>query len=131
MLYVGFQVSKVNPKDNSYVLRDDFYKFVQKDWPGYSEEERQLISRLLARWVRGYRCHTSHSPVPLWFVHFSLFHINLALGSSLLSTTWFRSPPCFYRCLSALSSTTCLNLLLGFSSSSSSCRFTERRGACN
>ncbi|XP_026234764.1 RNA polymerase II elongation factor ELL-like [Anabas testudineus] len=43
------EVSKVNPKDNSYLLRDDFYKYVQKDWPGYSEEERQLISRLLAR----------------------------------------------------------------------------------
>lgn len=45
----------MNPKDSSYLLRDDFYKHVQRDWPGYSEEERQLISRLLARWVR----HTS------------------------------------------------------------------------
>uniref|UniRef100_A0A7N8Y0T6 RNA polymerase II elongation factor ELL2-like n=1 Tax=Mastacembelus armatus TaxID=205130 RepID=A0A7N8Y0T6_9TELE len=42
----------LNPKDNSYLLKDDFYKHVQRDWPGYSEEERQLISRLLARWVR-------------------------------------------------------------------------------
>lgn len=52
MWYVVFQVAKVNPKDSSYLLRDDFYKHVQRDWPGYSEEERQLISRLLARWVR-------------------------------------------------------------------------------
>lgn len=44
-----FKVAKVNPKDNSYLLRDDFYKHVQRDWPGYSDEERQLISRLLAR----------------------------------------------------------------------------------
>ncbi|XP_040895968.1 RNA polymerase II elongation factor ELL-like [Toxotes jaculatrix] len=43
------EVAKVNPKDSSYLLRDDFYKHVQRDWPGYSEEERQLISRLLAR----------------------------------------------------------------------------------
>ncbi|GLD58247.1 RNA polymerase II elongation factor ELL-like protein [Lates japonicus] len=43
------EVAKVNPKDSSYLLRDDFYKHVQRDWPGYSEEERQLIGRLLAR----------------------------------------------------------------------------------
>ncbi|XP_034385696.1 RNA polymerase II elongation factor ELL2-like [Cyclopterus lumpus] len=43
------EVAKVNPKDSSYLLRDDFYKHVQRDWPGYSEEERQQISRLLAR----------------------------------------------------------------------------------
>ncbi|KAM7423814.1 hypothetical protein PAMA_000261 [Pampus argenteus] len=43
------KVAKVNPKDSSYLLRDDFYKHVRRDWPGYSEEERQLISRLLAR----------------------------------------------------------------------------------
>ncbi|KAG7222431.1 hypothetical protein INR49_016292 [Caranx melampygus] len=42
-------VAKVNPKDSSYLLRDDYYRHVQRDWPGYSEEERQLISRLLAR----------------------------------------------------------------------------------
>lgn len=42
----------MNPKDSSYLLRDDFYKHVQRDWPGYSEEERQHISRMLARWVR-------------------------------------------------------------------------------
>ncbi|XP_029979437.1 RNA polymerase II elongation factor ELL2-like [Sphaeramia orbicularis] len=43
------EVAKVNPKDSSYLLRDDFYKHVQRDWPGYSDEERQLISRLLTR----------------------------------------------------------------------------------
>ncbi|XP_069546609.1 RNA polymerase II elongation factor ELL-like [Brachyistius frenatus] len=43
------EVAKVNPKDSSYSLKDDFYRHVQRDWPGYSEEERQLISRLLAR----------------------------------------------------------------------------------
>ncbi|XP_022055245.2 RNA polymerase II elongation factor ELL-like [Acanthochromis polyacanthus] len=43
------EVAKVNPKDSSYLLRDDLYRYIQRDWPGYSEEERQLISRLLAR----------------------------------------------------------------------------------
>ncbi|XP_029000992.1 RNA polymerase II elongation factor ELL-like [Betta splendens] len=55
------EVSKVNPKDNSYLLRDDFYKFVQKDWPGYSEDERQLISRLLARKLQPQGCNQSRS----------------------------------------------------------------------
>ncbi|XP_056134656.1 RNA polymerase II elongation factor ELL2-like isoform X2 [Lampris incognitus] len=43
------EVAKANPKDSSYMLKDDFYRHVQRDWPGYAEEERQLISRLLAR----------------------------------------------------------------------------------
>lgn len=51
--FVAFKVAKVNPRDSSYLLRDDFYKHVQKDWPGYSDDERQLISRMLARWVGG------------------------------------------------------------------------------
>lgn len=50
-MYLVFKVAKVNPKDSSYLLRDDFYKHVRRDWPGYSEEERQLVSRLLVRWV--------------------------------------------------------------------------------
>ncbi|KAM6942801.1 RNA polymerase II elongation factor ELL2-like [Xenentodon cancila] len=43
------EVAKVNLKDSSYLLKDDFYKHVQRDWPGYSEEEKQQICRLLAR----------------------------------------------------------------------------------
>ncbi|KAM9408420.1 RNA polymerase II elongation factor ELL2-like [Pholidichthys leucotaenia] len=43
------QVGKLNPKDSSYSLKDDFFKHVQRDWPGYSEEEKQIISRLLSR----------------------------------------------------------------------------------
>lgn len=42
-------MAKVHPKDSRYLLRDDFYKYVQKDWPGYSDSERQQISRMLAR----------------------------------------------------------------------------------
>ncbi|XP_037613670.1 RNA polymerase II elongation factor ELL-like [Sebastes umbrosus] len=55
------EVAKVNPKDSSYLLRDDFYKHVQKDWPGYSEEEKQLISRLLARKLQPQISHQSRN----------------------------------------------------------------------
>ncbi|TRY86949.1 hypothetical protein DNTS_021841 [Danionella cerebrum] len=43
------EVAKLNPKDHSFTLKDDFYRHVRKDWPGYLEEERQLIQRVLAR----------------------------------------------------------------------------------
>lgn len=46
-----FQVGKLNPKDNSYALKDEFYRHVQRDWPGYLEEEKQFVHRLLVRWV--------------------------------------------------------------------------------
>ncbi|XP_029952426.1 RNA polymerase II elongation factor ELL-like [Salarias fasciatus] len=66
------EVAKVNPKDNGYLLRDDFYKHVQKDWPGYNEEERQLISRLLTR-----KLHT----------HLNKQSTNLQANSSVLKTS--------------------------------------------
>ncbi|CAN9506726.1 unnamed protein product [Ophioblennius macclurei] len=66
------EVAKVNPKDNSYLLRDDFYKHVQKDWPGYNEEERQLISRLLTRKLQ---------------MHINKQSTNLQANSSLLKTS--------------------------------------------
>uniref|UniRef100_UPI0037E715BD RNA polymerase II elongation factor ELL2-like n=1 Tax=Semicossyphus pulcher TaxID=241346 RepID=UPI0037E715BD len=53
------EVAKVNPRDSSYLLKDDFYRHVQRDWPGYSEEERQLISRLLARKLQPHISHQS------------------------------------------------------------------------
>ncbi|XP_067827682.1 RNA polymerase II elongation factor ELL2 isoform X2 [Heptranchias perlo] len=43
------QVAKLNVKDNSYTLKDELYKEVQQDWPGYSDEEKQLIRRRLIR----------------------------------------------------------------------------------
>ncbi|KAK9542498.1 hypothetical protein VZT92_000356 [Zoarces viviparus] len=55
------EVAKVNPKDSSYLLRDDFYKHVQRDWPGYSEEERQQINRLLARKLQPHIGHQSRN----------------------------------------------------------------------
>ncbi|XP_078386535.1 RNA polymerase II elongation factor ELL isoform X2 [Cetorhinus maximus] len=43
------QVAKLNSKDNSFTLKDELYKEVQQDWPGYSDEEKQLIRRHLIR----------------------------------------------------------------------------------
>uniref|UniRef100_A0A1A8E9F5 Elongation factor RNA polymerase II-like 3 n=2 Tax=Nothobranchius kadleci TaxID=1051664 RepID=A0A1A8E9F5_NOTKA len=43
------EVGKLNPKDHSYSLKDELYRQVQRDWPGYLEEEKQLINRLLIR----------------------------------------------------------------------------------
>ncbi|KAM3609090.1 uncharacterized protein V6R79_009632 [Siganus canaliculatus] len=43
------EVGKLNPKDHSYSLKDELYRNVQRDWPGYLEEEKQLIHRLLIR----------------------------------------------------------------------------------
>ncbi|XP_077375944.1 RNA polymerase II elongation factor ELL2-like [Festucalex cinctus] len=48
------EVAKVNPKDSSYLLKEDFYKYVRRDWHGYSEEERQLISRKFQAYVNGH-----------------------------------------------------------------------------
>ncbi|XP_056137293.1 RNA polymerase II elongation factor ELL2 [Lampris incognitus] len=43
------EVAKLNPKDHGLTLKDELYRQVQRDWPGYLEEEKQLIHRLLAR----------------------------------------------------------------------------------
>ncbi|KAG7269739.1 hypothetical protein CRUP_006152 [Coryphaenoides rupestris] len=43
------EIAKLNPKDPSYTLKEELYRHVQRDWPGYLEEEKQLVHRLLAR----------------------------------------------------------------------------------
>ncbi|KAM4707720.1 RNA polymerase II elongation factor ELL2 [Discoglossus pictus] len=43
------QVANLNPKDNSYTLKDFVYKEVQRDWPGYLEGDKQLLDRVLSR----------------------------------------------------------------------------------
>ncbi|VTJ54705.1 Hypothetical predicted protein [Marmota monax] len=43
------QVANVNAKDGTCTLRDCMYKDVQKDWPGYSEGDQQLLKRMLVR----------------------------------------------------------------------------------
>ncbi|XP_071351614.1 RNA polymerase II elongation factor ELL2 [Trachinotus anak] len=43
------QVANLNPKDNIYSLKDFIYRDVQRDWPGYSEDEKSQVDRILAR----------------------------------------------------------------------------------
>uniref|UniRef100_A0A8D3DJ12 Elongation factor for RNA polymerase II 2 n=2 Tax=Scophthalmus maximus TaxID=52904 RepID=A0A8D3DJ12_SCOMX len=43
------QVANLNPKDNTYSLKDFIYRDVQRDWPGYSEDEKTQVERILAR----------------------------------------------------------------------------------
>ncbi|XP_076851017.1 RNA polymerase II elongation factor ELL2 isoform X2 [Brachyhypopomus gauderio] len=43
------QVANLNPKDNSYSLKDFLYREVQRDWPGYTEDERTQVDRILTR----------------------------------------------------------------------------------
>ncbi|KAM6980559.1 RNA polymerase II elongation factor ELL-like [Aplochiton taeniatus] len=43
------EVAQINPNDNSFLLKDDFYKHIQSDWPGYGEEEKEFINKLVAK----------------------------------------------------------------------------------
>ncbi|PIO37492.1 hypothetical protein AB205_0067390, partial [Aquarana catesbeiana] len=45
------QVANISAKDCTYTLKDSNYKEVQKDWPGYSEGDQQLLKRILVRKV--------------------------------------------------------------------------------
>lgn len=47
------QVANLNPKDNTYSLKDFIYRGVQRDWPGYSEDEKSQVDRILARYRNG------------------------------------------------------------------------------
>ncbi|XP_062378316.1 RNA polymerase II elongation factor ELL-like isoform X2 [Sardina pilchardus] len=41
------QVAHLSEKDNTFTLKDGLLKDVRKDWPGYSEGDRQLLKRIL------------------------------------------------------------------------------------
>lgn len=43
------QVANLNGKDNTFTLKDFIYKELQKDWPGYTEGDQQLLKRILFR----------------------------------------------------------------------------------
>uniref|UniRef100_A0A8C9XSZ0 Si:ch211-13k12.2 n=1 Tax=Sander lucioperca TaxID=283035 RepID=A0A8C9XSZ0_SANLU len=58
------EVGKLNNKDHSYSLKDELYRHVQRDWPGYLEEEKQLIHRLLIRWKRPLPSDPSNGQTP-------------------------------------------------------------------
>uniref|UniRef100_A0A3B5LPX4 Elongation factor RNA polymerase II n=1 Tax=Xiphophorus couchianus TaxID=32473 RepID=A0A3B5LPX4_9TELE len=54
------QVANLNGKENTFTLKDFMYKEVQKDWPGYTEGDQQLLKRILFR----KQAQTSSAPVP-------------------------------------------------------------------
>ncbi|XP_029285143.1 RNA polymerase II elongation factor ELL [Cottoperca gobio] len=41
------QVANMNGKDNTFTLKDVLYKEIQKEWPGYTEGDLQLLKRIL------------------------------------------------------------------------------------
>ncbi|KAG8508814.1 RNA polymerase II elongation factor ELL2 [Galemys pyrenaicus] len=54
------QVADLNANDSSYSLKDDVFKELQRDWPGYSELDRQSLEMVLSRKATG----TSAPPSP-------------------------------------------------------------------
>uniref|UniRef100_A0A3B4AP03 OCEL domain-containing protein n=1 Tax=Periophthalmus magnuspinnatus TaxID=409849 RepID=A0A3B4AP03_9GOBI len=46
------QVANLNVKDNTFTLKDFIYKEIQKDWPGYTEGDQQLLKRILFRYLK-------------------------------------------------------------------------------
>uniref|UniRef100_A0A8C3PSV9 Elongation factor for RNA polymerase II 2 n=1 Tax=Calidris pygmaea TaxID=425635 RepID=A0A8C3PSV9_9CHAR len=42
------QVANLSPKDNSYTLKDYVFKEIQKEWPGYSEIDKQSLELILS-----------------------------------------------------------------------------------
>ncbi|KAJ8363148.1 hypothetical protein SKAU_G00119790 [Synaphobranchus kaupii] len=43
------EVANLNERDHTFTLKDVLFKDIQKDWPGYSEGDQQLLSRILKR----------------------------------------------------------------------------------
>ncbi|XP_016129289.1 RNA polymerase II elongation factor ELL-like [Sinocyclocheilus grahami] len=43
------QVANLNSKDNTFTLKNCLFKEVQKDWPGYTEVDQQILKRILVR----------------------------------------------------------------------------------
>lgn len=55
------QVANLNPKDNSFSLKDYLFKEIQKDWPGYSEIDKQSLELILSRKLNSSENATSTS----------------------------------------------------------------------
>ncbi|KAK7904780.1 hypothetical protein WMY93_017387 [Mugilogobius chulae] len=43
------EVGQLSSKDNAFVLKDGLFKDLQKDWPGYTPGDQQLLKRILVR----------------------------------------------------------------------------------
>ncbi|XP_009874076.1 PREDICTED: RNA polymerase II elongation factor ELL2, partial [Apaloderma vittatum] len=57
------QVATLNPKDNSYSLKDYLFKDIKKDWPGYNEKDKQSLELILSRRLNLSQNATSTSPL--------------------------------------------------------------------
>ncbi|NXS92125.1 ELL2 factor, partial [Jacana jacana] len=55
------QVANLSPKDNTYTLKDFVFKEIQKDWPGYSEIDKQSLELILSRKLKTFQNATSTS----------------------------------------------------------------------
>ncbi|XP_071343664.1 RNA polymerase II elongation factor ELL [Trachinotus anak] len=54
------QVANLNGRDSTFTLKDFLYKEIQKDWPGYTEGDQQLLKRILFR----KQCQAQNSSAP-------------------------------------------------------------------
>ncbi|XP_028259652.1 RNA polymerase II elongation factor ELL [Parambassis ranga] len=54
------QVANLNGRENTFTLKDFLYKEIQKDWPGYTEGDQQLLKRILFR----KQTQNSSAPIP-------------------------------------------------------------------
>uniref|UniRef100_A0A3P8V0A3 Elongation factor RNA polymerase II n=1 Tax=Cynoglossus semilaevis TaxID=244447 RepID=A0A3P8V0A3_CYNSE len=54
------QVANLSGRDSTFTLKDFLFKEVQKDWPGYTEGDQQLLTRILFR----KQCQTQNSSAP-------------------------------------------------------------------
>ncbi|AWP11100.1 putative RNA polymerase II elongation factor ELL [Scophthalmus maximus] len=54
------QVANLNGRDSTFTLKDFLYKEIQKDWPGYTEGDQQLLKRILVR----KQCQTQNNSAP-------------------------------------------------------------------
>ncbi|KAM4629645.1 RNA polymerase II elongation factor ELL isoform 2-T2 [Polymixia lowei] len=54
------QVANLNGRDNTFTLKDSLFKDIQKDWPGYTEGDQQLLKRILVRKL----CQAQNAPAP-------------------------------------------------------------------
>ncbi|XP_047467684.1 RNA polymerase II elongation factor ELL-like [Mugil cephalus] len=43
------EAGQLNSRDKTFVLKDTLYKELQKDWPGYTTGDQQLLKRILVR----------------------------------------------------------------------------------
>ncbi|XP_020569366.1 RNA polymerase II elongation factor ELL isoform X2 [Oryzias latipes] len=43
------EVAQLSGRDNTFVLKESFYKDLRKDWPGYTPGDQQLLKRVLVR----------------------------------------------------------------------------------